>query len=298
MSEERLQKVLAAAGVASRRACEELMTTGRVRVDGKVVTTLGTKVDPASAAVEVDGRPVRLPQRNVYYKVYKPRGILSDIGGDSRGRKTVASLLPAGVGRVFPVGRLDLNSEGLVLLTDDGELTNKLTHPRFEHPKTYYVLTGQRPSTDALVQLREGIELEGGRTVPARVDVADGLPARLILDKGTRQFGAAPADGWKRPPPEKGVWLRFVLREGKKRQIRHMTAAVGIELRRLIRWSTGPVTLEGLQPGMSRQLSPGEVNALQDLVGGSSRKRIPRIRHNKRNDRLRPKRRSSPRNKR
>ena len=298
MSEERLQKVLAAAGVASRRACEELITTGRVRVDGKVVTTLGTKVDPASAAVEVDSRPVRLPQRNVYYKVYKPRGILSDIGGDSRGRKTVASLLPPGVGRVFPVGRLDLNSEGLVLLTDDGELTNKLTHPRFEHPKTYYVLTAQRPSTDALVHLREGIELEGGRTAPARVDVADGLPARLILDKGTQQFGAAPADGWKRPPPEKGVWLRFVLREGKKRQIRHMTAAVGIELRRLIRWSTGPVTLEGLQPGMSRQLSPGEVNALQDMVGGGTRRRIPRIRQNKRNDRLRPKRRSSPRNKR
>ncbi len=298
MSEERLQKVLAAAGVASRRACEDLITDGRVRVNGEVVTTLGTKVDPTSAAVEVDSRPVRLPQLNVYYKVYKPRGILSDIGGDSRGRKTVASLLPRGVGRVFPVGRLDLNSEGLVLLTDDGELTNKLTHPRFEHPKTYYVLTGQRPSTEALVRLREGIELEGGRTAPAQVEVADGLPARLILDKGTEQFGAAPDDGWKRPPPEKGVWLRFVLREGKKRQIRHMTAAVGIQLRRLIRWSTGPVTLEGLQPGMSRKLSQGEVNALRDMVGGGSRRRTSRTRQDGRSDRLRPKRRSSPRNRR
>ena len=135
MAEERLQKVMAAAGIASRRASEELITSGRVRVDGKVVTTLGTKVDPASATVEVDGSPVRLPQSNVYFKVYKPRGILSDIGGDSRGRKTVADLLPPGVGRVFPVGRLDLNSEGLVLLTDDGELTNKLTHPDLSIPR-------------------------------------------------------------------------------------------------------------------------------------------------------------------
>ena len=298
MAEERLQKVLAAAGIASRRACEELMSSGRVRVDGKVVTTLGTKVDPVSATVEVDGRPVRLPKSNVYYKVYKPRGILSDIGGDSRGRRTVANLLPPGVGRVFPVGRLDLNSEGLVLLTDDGELTNKLTHPRFEHPKTYYVLAGQMPSVDALVKLREGIELEGGRTAPARVDVADGLPARLVLDKGTRQFGAAPDDGWKRPPPEKGVWLRFVLREGKKRQIRYMTAAVDIELRRLIRWSIGPLTLEGLHPGMAKQLSPGEENALHNMVGGVSRRHTQRTRHSKRPDRSRQKGRSASRNRR
>ena len=298
MAEERLQKVMAAAGIASRRASEELITSGRVRVDGKVVTTLGTKVDPASASVEVDGSPVRLPLSNVYFKVYKPRGILSDIGGDSRGRKTVADLLPPGVGRVFPVGRLDLNSEGLVLLTNDGEMTNRLTHPRFEHPKTYYVLAPQRPSEDALVRLREGIELEDGRTAPARVDLADGLPARLTLDKGTNQFGALSEDGWKRPPPVRGVWLRIVLREGKKRQIRHMTAAVGIELRRLIRWSIGPLTLEGLQPGMANPLKPGEVNALQDMVGGGSRRHTPGTRQGNRPDRSRPKRRSSPRNRR
>lgn len=295
MAEERLQKVLAAAGIASRRACEELITSGRVRVDGETITTLGTKVDPASAAVEVDGRPVRLPQSNVYYKVYKPRGILSDIGGDSRGRRTVANLLPRGIGRVFPVGRLDLNSEGLVLLTDDGELTNRLTHPRFEHPKTYFVLVGQRPTVDALVRLREGIELEEGRTAPARVEVADGLPARLILDKGEQSHGAAPADGWKRPPPEKGVWLRFVLREGKKRQIRHMAAAVGIDLRRLIRWSIGPLTLEGLETGMAKPLSPGEVYALKDMVGGGSGRRKSRPRQSNQTDHQGSKRHSSPR---
>ena len=176
MAEERLQKVLAAAGIASRRACEEMISAGRVRVNGEVVTRLGTKVDPKSASIAVDGKPVGVAQSNIYYRVYKPRGLLSDIGGDSRGRRTVAELLPPGVGRVFPVGRLDLNSEGLVLLTDDGELAHRLTHPRFEHPKTYFVLSAQRPAADALFRLRNGIELESGRTAPARVEVAEDSP--------------------------------------------------------------------------------------------------------------------------
>lgn len=298
MTEERLQKVLAAAGVASRRASEKLITSGRVRVDGQVVTTLGTKVDPAKADVSVDGRPVRFSDSNVYFRVYKPRGILSDIGGDTRGRRTVARLLPSGAGRVFPVGRLDLNSEGLVLLTDDGELANKLTHPRFEHPKTYYVLVSQRPPVDVLVRLREGVELESGRTAPARVEVADGLPERLILDKGTHSFAAAPEDGWKGSPPEKGVWLRIVLREGKKRQIRHMASAVGIGLRRLIRWSIGPLTLEGLEPGMARELTPGEVYALKQMVVKGADRRSSRARAGARADRPRSGRGPAPRNRR
>ncbi len=298
MAEERLQKVLAAAGVASRRASEKLINAGRVRVDGKVVTTLGTKVDPATASVSVDGRPVRFTDSKAYFRVYKPRGILSDIGGDTRGRRTVGHLLPKGAGRVFPVGRLDLNSEGLVLLTDDGALANRLTHPRFEHPKTYYVLVAQRPSVDALVQLREGVEIESGRTVPARVEIADKLPARLTLDKGTQSFGAAPADGWKNSPPEKGVWLRIVLREGKKRQIRHMAAAVRIDLRRLIRWSIGPLTLEGLEPGLCKELTRGEVYALKQLVGKGTESRSSRGQPRKGTDRSRAKRRFSPRNRR
>jgi len=298
MTEERLQKVLAAAGIASRRASEKLITSGRVRVDGQVVTTLGTKVDPATADVSVDGRSVRFSESNVYFRVYKPRGILSDIGGDTRGRRTVARLLPQGAGRVFPVGRLDLNSEGLVLLTDDGELANKLTHPRFEHPKTYYVLVSQRPPADALVRLREGVELESGRTAPARVEVADGLPERLILDKGTHSFAAAPEDGWKGSPPDKGVWLRIVLREGKKRQIRHMASAVGISLRRLIRWSIGPLTLEGLEPGMARELTPGEVYALKQMVVKGADRRSSRARAGTRADRPRSGRGPASRNRR
>jgi len=229
--------VLAAAGIASRRACEEMISAGRVRVNGEVVTRLGTKVDPKSASIAVDGKPVGVAQSNIYYRVYKPRGLLSDIGGDSRGRRTVAELLPPGVGRVFPVGRLDLNSEGLVLLTDDGELAHRLTHPRYEHPKTYFVLSAQRPAADALFRLRNGIELESGRTAPARVEVAERLPAGLMLDRGRPEQGPPGTESWRSPRTDKGVWLRIVLREGKKRQIRHMAAAVGIQVRRLIRES-------------------------------------------------------------
>lgn len=298
MTEERLQKVLAAAGIASRRASEKLITSGRVRVDGTVVTTLGTKVDPSRVTVTVDGQTIRLEEDNVYFRVYKPRGLLSDIGGDTGGRRTVASLLPQGTRRVFPVGRLDLNSEGLVLLTDDGELTNKLTHPRFEHPKTYFVLVAHQPPIDALVRLREGVELESGRTAPAQVEIADELPARLVLDKGVERFGAAASDAWKSSPPEKGVWLRIVLREGKKRQIRHMAAAVGISLRRLIRWSIGPLTLEGLEPGMSQELTPGQVYALKQMVGNGADRRRSGSRRDRAGDRSRTRRRSSPRNRR
>ena len=298
MAEERLQKVLAAAGVASRRASEKLITSGRVRIDGQVVTALGTKVDPALVTVSVDGRPIRLSDSNSYFRVYKPRGILSDIGGDTRGRRTVASLLPKEAGRVFPVGRLDLNSEGLVLLTDDGALANRLTHPRYEHPKTYCVLVAQRPTADALVRLREGVELETVRTAPARVEIAERLPAQLVLDKGTQSFGAAPSDGWKSSPPERGVWLRIVLREGKKRQIRHMASAVGVDLRRLIRWSIGPLTLDGLEPAMCRELTRGEVYSLKQMVGKDSEKRSLRGRPGKGTDRSPARRRHSPRNRR
>ena len=272
MTEERLQKVLAAAGVASRRACEEMINAGRVRVDGEVVTRLGTKVDAEIAAIAVDGKPVRLAPSNVYYRVYKPRGLLSDIGGDSRGRRTVAELLPPGAARVFPVGRLDLGSEGLVLLTDDGELAHRLTHPRYEHPKTYFVLSAQRPTTAALLRLRSGIELESGRTAPAKVEVAERLPAGLILDKGRPEQGPSATENRKSSQAGKGVWLRFVLREGKKRQIRHMAAAVGIQVRRLIRWSIGPLTLDGLEAGSARPLTPGELHALRTMVESRRRR--------------------------
>ena len=250
MSEERLQKVMAAAGIASRRASEEIIAAGRVRVNGQIVTEMGLKVDLSKDKVTVDGRPLRTNSRHVYIKVYKPRGMLSDIGGQTDGRPTVADLLPSGVGRVFPVGRLDLNSEGLVLLTDDGELAHRLTHPRYEHPKTYFVLIDSYPGEEALIRLRNGVELEDGRTAPAKIDVVDGPPAELILDEGYRR----------------GTWLRIVLREGKKRQIRHMIVAVGLFLHRLVRWSIGPVTVAQLPPRESAHLAKGELAALRDMA--------------------------------
>ncbi len=257
MSEERLQKVMAAAGIASRRASEKLIEAGRVSVNGKIVTEMGMKVDLSKDKVTVDGKALRTSNRHVYIKVYKPKGMLSDIGGQTDGRPTVAELLPPGVGRVFPVGRLDLNSEGLVLLTDDGELAHRLTHPRYEHPKTYYVLIDSFPGEEALNRLRNGIDLEDGRTAPAKVDVVDAPPAGLILDEGYRR----------------GTWLRIILREGKKRQIRHMISAVDLFLHRLVRWSIGPVTIAQLSPRESAPLIKGELASLRDMAESKPRPR-------------------------
>jgi 23S rRNA pseudouridine2605 synthase len=243
--------------VASRRASEELIAAGRVRVNGKVVTEPGTKVDPEKAEIQVDGKAITQPKRHVYVKLHKPRGYLSDIGGDARDRSTVEDLLPPDAGRVFPVGRLDYNSEGLMLFTDDGALAHRLTHPRFEHPKTYYVLVRQHPEEEALNRLRSGVEIESGVTSPAKVDVVEGLPAGLSLSSGERR----------------GVWLRFVLREGKKRQIRHMIAEVGLHMLRLVRWSIGSLTLQYLPPGEARYLTVNEVGSLRRMVSSGSRSR-------------------------
>lgn len=254
MAEERLQKVLAGAGVASRRASEELILAGRVSVNGHTVTELGTKVDPERVQIAVDGKPVKFHKRHVYLKLHKPRGVISDIGGDTQGRQNVADLLPPEMRRLFPVGRLDLNSEGLILMTDDGDLANKLTHPRYEHPKTYYVLVADRPPVGALDQLRQGVELEDGMTAPAEVRVVQSLPQSIRLGPG----------------PTSGVWLEIVLREGKKRQIRHMTAAVGFPTLRLVRWAIGPLTLDDLKMGDHVYLQRKEVADLQNAsrVGG------------------------------
>lgn len=250
MAEERLQKILAAAGVASRRACEQLITEGRVQINGQTVTELGTKVDPELAQLSVDGKPVHLPKRHVYIKLHKPRGVLGDVGGDTEGRQTVADLLPPEMRRLFPVGRLDLHSEGLVLMTDDGALAHRLTHPRFEHTKTYYVLVERVPEAAALAQLRQGVDLPTGRSAPAQVRVVTALPAQLQLSKG----------------PTEGVWLEIILREGKKRQIRHMTAAVGYPTLRLVRWSIGPLTLGQLKLREQKPLTRGEIADLQKVT--------------------------------
>ena len=180
-----------------------------------------------------------------------PAACLSDTESEEGVRRTVIDLLPPDTGRVFPVGRLDLHSEGLVLLTDDGELANRLTHPRYQHPKTYFVLVEIAAWPGALAQLRTGVELPDGRSAPALVEVAERLPVELQLSKG----------------PTEGVWLRIVLREGKKRQIRHMTAAVGYPALRLVRWSIGSLALGRLELGHFAPLTAGEVASLRHMVG-------------------------------
>ena len=239
MAEERLQKVLARAGIASRRRAEDLIVAGRVRVNGEVVTQLGTRVNPKRDVIQVDGRTVGKPQEPTYIILNKPRGVLSS-ARDSRGRITVVDLVDH-PSRLYPVGRLDLDSEGLILLTNDGALAHRLAHPRYEHEKEYRVLVEGTPDEETLQRWREGVALEGGRTRPAQVSVE-------------RRAG-------------EGVWLRIVLREGRKRQIRRMVEAAGYRVVRLIRVRMGPLRLGNLKPGGYRPLSKSEWRALRGIRG-------------------------------
>jgi len=241
----RLQKVLSQAGVASRRASEKLIREGRVEVNGQRVTEMGVQVDPERDVIAVDGRRVHVADARRYIMLYKPRGCLSVLE-DDRGRRAVRDLVPDAQG-LYPVGRLDYNSEGLLLLTDDGELTQRLTHPRYEHEKEYLVLVRGEPSVEILRALRSGIELEDGRTGPARVGRLEQTP-----------WGHA---------PEGQVWLRFVLREGRKRQIRRMCDAAGLEVRRLVRVRIESIGLGDLEVGKHRTLTDGEVRRLRRTVG-------------------------------
>jgi 23S rRNA pseudouridine2605 synthase len=229
--EQRLQKVLARAGVASRRAAERLVVEGRVAVNGAVVRTLGTRVDPERDVLTVDGRPVRVDVHPVYVLLHKPRGVVST-ARDERGRPTVLDLVRVEQ-RVYPVGRLDADSEGLLLLTNDGELAYRLTHPRHAVPKEYHVLVRGQVSERALARLRAGVRLPEGC---ARADAVAALGR-----EGT------------------GTWLCLVLHQGWKRQVRRMLAAVGYRVERLIRVRIGGLTLGDLPAGQWRVLSPAEV---------------------------------------
>ena len=224
----RLGKYLAHAGVASRRAAEAIVAEGRVTVGGRVVTDPATDVD---GDVAVDGRPVA-PEAAEVHLVNKPAGVVST-ARDTHGRPVVTDLVPS-ERRLYPVGRLDADTTGLILLTNDGELANRLTHPRYEVPKVYRAaVTPERLSERALRSLREGVELDDGRTAPA----------------GARQV---------RP----GV-VEVTLREGRKRQVRRMLEAVGHRVVALERTAFGPLRLEGLAPGAHRRLSPAEVERLR-----------------------------------
>jgi 23S rRNA pseudouridine2605 synthase len=241
----RLQKVLSQAGVASRRASERLIQEGRVAVNGQRVTEMGVQVDPERDVITVNGRRIQVEGQRRYIVLHKPQGCLSVLE-DDRGRRAVRDLVPDAQG-LYPAGRLDYNSEGLLLLTDDGALTQRLTHPRYEHEKEYLVLVRGEPSVEALRALRTGIELEDGRTAPARV-------------------GRVEQTTWGHAPPGQ-VWLRFVLHEGRKRQIRRMCEAVGLEVRRLIRVRIGPIELGNLKAGEHRALTADQVRRLRRSAG-------------------------------
>ncbi|HVB92825.1 MAG TPA: pseudouridine synthase [Acidimicrobiales bacterium] len=226
---ERLQKVLARIGLGSRRACENLITDRRITVNGEV-PVLGRRIDPSVDEVELDGVPLPVIPGLVHYVLNKPAGVVST-AEDTHGRTTVVELVPDDP-RVFPVGRLDMDSEGLLLLTNDGRLTHRLTHPSFGVPKEYLVEVEGEPSASDVRHLREGVDLDDGPTAPARVAVV------------------AP------------TLLRIVIHEGRNRQVRRMCEAVGHPVVRLVRTRIGPLTDPTLEPGAWRPLTIDEVRAL------------------------------------
>ncbi len=234
--EERLQKILSRAGYGSRRACEAWIVAGRVTVNG-VVATLGGKADPERDTILVDGQPMRkLPTNFVYIALHKPRGVLSDSGA-AVDRKTVRDLV-SHPGHLFTVGRLDYDSEGLILLTNDGELANLLTHPRYGHEKEYRVLVMGCPDERQLAAMRYGVVLEDGhRTAPAQVEIES--------------------------RSNDTTWLCVILREGRKRQIREMGQTIGVSVVRIQRVRIGSLLLGNLKPGEWRYLSGEEVRRLR-----------------------------------
>lgn len=230
---ERLQKVLASAGLGSRRVCEDLIEDGLVTVNG-VVAVLGRRVDVRSDLIEVEGVAVSVAPGLVHYLLNKPAGVVTT-AADTHGRSTVVELVPTDP-RVFPVGRLDLATEGLLLLTNDGELAHRLTHPSFGVDKEYLATVEGVPSRAALRRLREGVELDDGVTAPAKVS-----------------------------SPAPGV-LRIAIHEGRNRQVRRMCDAVGHPVTRLVRTRIGPLTDPRLAPGSWRPLTGDEVRALHEAA--------------------------------
>jgi 23S rRNA pseudouridine2605 synthase len=236
---ERLQKVIAQAGIASRRAAEKLIVEGRVRVNGRVVAELGTRVDPRRDRVSVDGRRIRGAARPRYYVVHKPRGVVTTTD-DPQARRTVLDLVPARE-RLFPVGRLDAASEGLILMTNDGAVAQAMLHPSFEVPRVYQVSVDGRVDAATMSKLSAGIELETGeRTAPCEVRLLARDPARTRLE--------------------------IRLTEGRRRQIRRMLEQVGHPVRRLLRVQFGPLHLRGLRPGEWRRLRGEEAAALDRMA--------------------------------
>lgn len=239
---ERLQKILAQAGYGSRRACEDFISAKRVRVNGEIAQ-LGQRADLAADKITVDGKPIAAAESLIYVALYKPRNVLSTVEGE-RGddRRTVRELVDA-PGHLHPVGRLDYESEGLVLMTNDGELTNRLTHPRYGHTKEYKVLLARRPEPDQLEAWNRGVVLEDGfKTAPAEV--------RYENSQG------------------KGAWVRVVMGEGRKRQIREICKQLGLPVVRIVRIRIGSLRLGNLKPRQWRYLTSKEVDELKQPTQG------------------------------
>jgi 23S rRNA pseudouridine2605 synthase len=235
---DRLQRVLAQRGVASRRASEELITAGRVQVNGKTVTELGTRVDPVRDQIRVDGKPVRR-QRPRFIVLNKPSGFITTVS-DEKQRWTVMDLVDVEE-RVYPVGRLDRETQGILLLTNVGEVANRVMHPRFRLSKEYHVVTDKKPTNQQLQTVRDGILVEGRVVVPDE--------CRMLRDT-----------------PE-GFIIKIVIHEGMYHVVRYMMDAVGIDVKNLRRVRIGPLTLTGIPPGAWRDLTPGELLQLYEAVG-------------------------------
>lgn len=235
---ERLQRILSAHGIASRRASEQLILDGKVKVNGKIVRELGTKADPSVDRIEVNGRPIQ-PTHLRYIMLNKPSGYITTVS-DERNRRTVMDLIESSE-RVYPVGRLDRETEGLLLLTNDGTLANRITHPRYELDKEYHILTHLRPSDATMADIRKGVNVDGTLVVPKEF--------RILRETA------------------EGIVLKLVIHEGLNRVVRKMMDQHEIEIARLRRTRIGPLAMSGLSAGHSRELRASEVAGLYEAVG-------------------------------
>ncbi len=240
MQAERLQKILSKAGITSRRKAEGLILQGRVSVNGKIVRELGTKAVLGRDEIRVDGKTIKPETERIVLVLFKPRRCVTTLH-DPQGRLTVADFVNKFPMRLYPVGRLDYDAEGLLLLTNDGELAHRLQHPRYKVPKTYLVKVRGHPPEEAVARLQEGVNLEDGVTAPAELIVMD--------------------------DDQKATWLSLTLREGRKHQVKRMCAAVGHPVLRLRRTKVGPIELDNLRPGEIRRLKSREVRTLRKRVG-------------------------------
>ena len=242
--EERIQKILSRAGVASRRAAEKVMAEGRVSVNGEVVREMGAKADLGKDDIRVDGVRVKAPQERVYLLLNKPKGVVTT-RHDPEGRRTVMDLVPAVAG-LFPVGRLDVTTEGLILLTNDGGFAERVAHPRYEVPRVYHAKVRGVPGAETLERLRKGVRVEGERLRVDQVRLLEG---------------------------DNNSWLELRLHEGKHHEVRRLLEAVGHPVSKLKRVALGPLTARGLEPGAFRPLTPAEV---RQLAGGPASAPAPR----------------------